>query len=59
MKATLNLILLAMAVTAAAFGYAPPEAPEIDPGSGVAALSLLAGGVLVLRSRHNNKRGKK
>ena len=30
------------------------SAPEIDPASGVAALALLSGGLLVLRGRRQN-----
>ena len=30
-------------------------APEIDPASGVAALALLAGGLLVLRTRRSRR----
>jgi len=41
-------ILLASLAT---FGFAGTVAPEIDASSGVAALGLLSGGLLVLRSR--------
>jgi hypothetical protein len=35
----------------AGFAFAGSVAPEIDGASGVAAVGLLAGGLLVLRSR--------
>src|SRR6185295_9860163 len=41
-------ILLGSLVT---FAFAGTTAPEIDAASGVAALGLLSGGLLVLRSR--------
>jgi len=41
-------ILLASLAT---FAFAGTVAPEIDASSGVAALGLLSGGLLVLRSR--------
>lgn len=49
MKKILALTLLTAAFAASAF--ATPSAPEIDPSSGVAALTLLSGAVLVLRTR--------
>ena len=48
--AGLGLVLAAAANTA--FAHQPPiGTPEIDPGSTAGALTLLAGGLLVLRSR--------
>lgn len=49
MKKTLAFLMIAAAVAIPAF--AVPDAPEIDPGSGAAALAMLSGAVLVLRSR--------
>jgi hypothetical protein len=43
-------------VSVAGFSFAGVVAPEIDGSSGAAAVGLLAGGLLVLRSRHNKKR---
>jgi len=43
-------ILLVSVATFALAGFAVP-APEIDASTGVAALGLLSGGLLVLRSR--------
>jgi hypothetical protein len=42
------LLLVGMAVFASA---AIPAAPEVDPATGIAALTLLSGGLLVLRAR--------
>lgn len=44
------LVFAAVAGTAQAGGPLP-SAPEIDPGSAASALTLLAGGVLLLRRR--------
>ncbi len=35
----------------AGFAFAVPGVPEIDPSSGTAAIALLSGGLLILRSR--------
>lgn len=48
--AGLGLVLAAAANTALA-KYGPQGTPEIDPGSTAGALTLLVGGLLVLRSR--------
>jgi hypothetical protein len=48
MRAIGMAVLLA---SAASFAFAGVSAPEIDGSSGVAAIGLLAGGLLVLRSR--------
>ena len=50
------LYVLGVAVMAASLqvgvgAIPPPTAPEIDPGSAVSALGLLAGGIMVLRAR--------
>lgn len=37
--------------SAAGFAFAGGVAPEIDAGSGAAAIGLLAGGLLILRGR--------
>ena len=48
----IRVIGMAMLFTSVAtFAFAGRVAPEIDPSSGVAALGLLSGGLLVLRSR--------
>jgi hypothetical protein len=48
MKAA-TLILLGIGV--ASFGFAQIVTPEIDPASGINAIALLAGVVLVIRGR--------
>jgi hypothetical protein len=48
MKAT-GIILLGIGVAMA--GLAIPAAPEIDPASGINAIALLSGAVLLIRSR--------
>jgi hypothetical protein len=49
MKKVLGFTMLL--IGAASFAMAGSGAPEIDPASGVAALALLSGGLLVLRGR--------
>jgi hypothetical protein len=46
-----------LVIGAAGSAMAGVTAPEIDPASGVAALALLSGGVLVLRGRRKNHKG--
>ena len=46
--AGLALLLIAVAGIAAA---SPVGTPEIDPASGISALALLSGALLVIRSR--------
>ena len=46
----LGLMLLILGSTAVAWA----SVPEIDPSSGVSALALLAGAVLVIRARRKN-----
>lgn len=43
--------MVILVASAAGFAFAGLSAPEIDASSGVAALGLLAGGLLILRSR--------
>ncbi|MEP7353134.1 MAG: LPXTG cell wall anchor domain-containing protein [Acidobacteriota bacterium] len=49
MRRLIGALLLVAAVAGQAF--AGTNTPEIDPASGVAALGLLSGGLLVLRAR--------
>jgi len=52
MTKLLGLILLLVGTSAAALAFAPPFAPpEISPASGASAIALLAGALLVVRSR--------
>jgi len=48
--------LIAVALLVIGFSVALsalPAAPEIDPASGANALALIAGGLVILRSRRN------
>lgn len=45
------LLLLTAIVGSAQAGAGPPPVPEIDMNSAVSALTLLAGGMMVLRGR--------
>jgi hypothetical protein len=51
-KAAVLIVLLTASVAFAGGGPAP--VPEIDPGTGVSALALLSGGLLLLRSRRKS-----
>jgi len=49
--------LIAVALLVIGFSVAlpaPPEVPEINPASGANALALIAGGLVVLRSRRKS-----
>jgi hypothetical protein len=50
MQKFLGILLLGVGVSAMVIA-AVPAAPEIDPASGVSALTLLAGALLVVRGR--------
>jgi hypothetical protein len=51
----LKLIAVALLVVGcSAVAMAGPSAPEIDPASGANALALIAGSLVVLRSRRRN-----
>jgi len=52
----LGVLALSISTTAVAFGAARMSAPELDPASAIAALTLLSGGVAILRGRR--RRGK-
>lgn len=49
MQKTLGMLLLIVAASACC--WASPVAPEIDPASGGSAIALIAGALLVIRSR--------
>jgi len=49
MKRVIGMAMLAFG--AAGYAFAGTSAPEIDASSAVAAVALLSGGLLVLRSR--------
>lgn len=56
MRKLLGVLLLSFSATAVAFGAVRVSAPELDPASAMAALTLLSGGLAVLRGRRRNKR---
>jgi len=43
--------MVLLGVGASMYALAAPTAPEIDPGTGLTAISLLSGALLVFRSR--------
>jgi hypothetical protein len=47
-------VLILLLTASAAFAGAIGAAPEIDPSTGVTALALLSGGLLLLRSRRKS-----
>jgi hypothetical protein len=53
MTKVFTLVLLAIGVSAVAMAQTTgaPSAPEIDPGTGINAIALLGGGLLLIRSR--------
>lgn len=54
MKRSISVVVTALAL--ANFAYAcQAAAPEIDASAGVAAIALLAGGLLILRARRKKK----
>jgi len=44
-------IVVMVASLEVVLGATPVAAPEIDPGSAVSALGLLAGGIMILRAK--------
>jgi hypothetical protein len=56
MRKLLGVLLLSFSATAVAFGAVRVSAPELDPASTMAALTLLSGGLAVLRGRRRGKR---
>ena len=51
MQKILGLILIAVGMSTAALAAGAVSSPEIDATTGIAAVGLLAGAVLVIRSR--------
>jgi hypothetical protein len=49
------VLLLSFSATTAAFAVARVSAPELDPASAMAALTLLGGGLAVLRGRRKKR----
>ena len=55
MRKLVGVMLLSLSATAVAFGAARVSAPELDPASAMAALTLLSGGLAVLRGRRKRQ----
>jgi hypothetical protein len=55
MRKLIGVMLLSFSATAVAFGAARVSAPELDPASAMAALTLLTGGLAVLRGRRKKE----
>jgi hypothetical protein len=53
MQKTIGMMLLFIGVSGVAMAI-PAPVPEIDPGTGVSALALLSGALLMMR--HNRKK---
>jgi len=50
-KTTISLVLLLGATSMSVFGAGPTPVPEIDASSAAAAITLISGGLLLLRAR--------
>jgi hypothetical protein len=50
------LVFAAVAGAALAQDFHPPQTPEIDPGSAMSGISLLAGGMLLLADKFRRKK---
>jgi hypothetical protein len=50
------LVFAAVACPALAQDIHPPDVPEIDPGSAMSGISLLAGGMLLLAGKLRKKK---
>jgi len=50
-KTSISLILFLMGTSTFVFGQSFPNVPEIDGNSAAAAVTLIAGGLLVMRAR--------
>ncbi|HEV7138313.1 MAG TPA: hypothetical protein VGN43_16885 [Steroidobacteraceae bacterium] len=55
MRKFLGVLFLSFSATAVAFGAVRATAPELDPASAMAALTLLSGGLAVLRGRRKKQ----
>ncbi|HEY1890255.1 MAG TPA: hypothetical protein VGG63_07610 [Steroidobacteraceae bacterium] len=56
MRSFLGVLLISLSATAVAFGAVRVSAPEFDPATAMAALTLLSGGLAVIRGRRRGKR---
>jgi hypothetical protein len=50
-----SIVLTMLLASLAGYAFAGVSTPEIDASSGVAALALLSGGLLVLKTRRRAK----
>jgi hypothetical protein len=48
---SIGMVLILAGFSSLAFAVVTPSAPEIGPASGVAALTLVSGAILVIRGR--------
>ncbi|HEX4267582.1 MAG TPA: hypothetical protein VHY36_06835 [Steroidobacteraceae bacterium] len=55
MRNLLGVLLLSISATAAAHAAVRVAAPEFDPASAMAALTLLSGGLAVVRGRRKKR----
>ena len=55
MHKLVSILLLSMSATAVACAASRVVAPELDPASAMAALTLLSGGLVVLRGRRTKR----
>ncbi len=55
MTRLIGMAILVASIGGTAFAGVGPIAPEIDGASGMAAVGLLVGGLLVLRSRRKKR----
>ena len=51
---SIGMVLLLLGASSFAFASLAPAAPEISPASGVAALTLASGAILVTRGRRKH-----
>ncbi|HEY7889429.1 MAG TPA: hypothetical protein VIC29_14505 [Steroidobacteraceae bacterium] len=56
MRNLLGVLLLSLSATIVAHAAVRVAAPEFDPASAMAALTLLSGGLAVIRGRRRGKR---
>ena len=52
---TMMLLIFGTSLLAHAAAPAPSPAPEIDPGTAMSGLTLLAGAALIIRGRRSKK----
>ncbi len=57
-KVALSVIVMTLGMSAVSLAAAPLPAPEIDPSSGLAALTVVLGATLIIRARSKNRNEK-